>query len=159
MATFVATTTCNGPRVTDPEAARKVLGRYRWDGEVEAVLEQDGPDGPATLAVYGYDWPRAWRVPDGVDPDGFAPEDGDDPYEGFERFLGEIAGCLAEPLTVQAVGFEQCRFPLAACEWHVKSRSAGLEVTAFRHGREEPTPEGPAPAATPAILARGDAAR
>ena len=45
------------------------------------------------------------------------------PCDGFEELLKEIAPFLAEPLTVQSIGAENCRFPLAACEWHVRPGS------------------------------------
>lgn len=133
MATFVATTACNGPRVNDPEAAKKVLDRYLWESDVAAAIKNAGPDGHSYLELYGYDWPDAWKIPDGVDRSKFEPDYDADPNDGFEEFLKELAPFLAEPLTVQAVGSEKCRFPLAACEWHIPPGAATVEVTCFNH--------------------------
>jgi hypothetical protein len=144
MATFLATTASNGPRLSDPEAAGHVLARYRWDGDTKAAIERDGADGPPCLALHGDDWPGAWKLPDGMTPERFEPDYDVDSYDGFEQFLRDIARCLAEPLTVQAVGFEGCRFPLAACEWHVRPGGTEVEVTGFRHSRDEPA-SAPAP--------------
>ena len=87
---------------------------------------------------YGYDWPGAWKVPDGVDREDFAPDYDEDPDDGFAQFLLDIAHCLAEPLTVQAVGSEKCRFPLSACEWHIRPGGTEVEVQAFHHSGGEP---------------------
>jgi hypothetical protein len=139
MATFLATTASNSPRLKDPAAASQVLERYCWDGDVQAVIETGRADGDTYLALYGYEWPGAWKIPDGVSPDEFEPDYDQDLYDGFAEFLREIARYLAEPLTVQAVGFEKCRFPLSACEWHIEPGGTVIEVCTFRHSGDEPT--------------------
>jgi hypothetical protein len=53
------------------------------------------------------------------------------PGEGFEDFLREVAPFLAEPLIVQAVGSENCRFPLAACQWLIEPGSKDIRCTGF----------------------------
>ena len=68
----------------------------------------------------------------------YAPDYDEDPDDGFVQFLLDIAPCLAEPLTVQAVGAEKCRFPLSACEWHVRPDSTEVEVQGFHHSCGEP---------------------
>jgi hypothetical protein len=133
MATFVATTTSNGAALRDVEAARKLLDRYYWYGDVQAEIVGDDAEGQSYLSVYGHDWPGAWWIPDGVDKDAFVPDEDIDSGTGFEEFLAAIAPLLAEPLTIQAIGFENCRFPLSACEWHVKPGSTEVEVNGFRH--------------------------
>ncbi len=150
MATFVATTANNGPRLKDAEAARRVLERYSWDGEIEAVIETDPTNGQAYLALYGYDWPGAWKVPEGEHREEFVPDYDQDAYDGFEEFLRDIAPHLAEPLTVQAVGTEKCRFPLSACEWHVRPSAHEIEINGFEHGHDEPAALPTAPTDTPA---------
>jgi hypothetical protein len=138
MATFVATTASNGPRLLDPEAARRVVERYHWDGDVTESIEHHQADAQSYLALYGYDWLGAWKIPDGVTPEEFEPDYDVDPYDGFEAFLRDIATCLAEPLTVQAVGAEKCRFPLAACEWHIKPGGSEIQLTCFQHSAGDP---------------------
>ena len=52
----------------DPEAARQVLERYRWEGDIETAIWLDQADGQPYLSLYGDDWPGAWKIPDGVKP-------------------------------------------------------------------------------------------
>lgn len=136
MATFIATTTSNNPRLKNPKAAQKILDRYIWDGDLQALIVKDQLDRKSRLALYGYDWPGAWRIPDDVNNEDFEPDYNIDSFDGFEHFLHEIAPFLAEPLTVQAVGFEKCRFPLAAAEWHIKPNSTKITANGFRHPRD-----------------------
>ena len=131
MATFVATTASNGARLKDPEAVAKILDRYFWDGDVTASIETR--DGQAQLEIYGYDWPGAWRIPDGANRDDFEPDYDIDPGDGLEDFLKEVAPYLAEPLTIQSVGSERCRFPLAARELHIRPGETTIEVNGFNH--------------------------
>jgi len=140
MATFIATTASSGPRLKDATAAKKVLERYYWDGDVQALIETDGPTGQPTLPLYGYDWPGAWKVPDGISPAEFVPDYDLDPGDGFEGFLRDIAPHLAESLTVQAIGFEKCRFPLSACEWHIQPDGTTIAISGFQHNHDEAVP-------------------
>jgi len=138
MANFTAVTTSNSPRLSDPLQAKTILDHYYIDGEVEAWISQASPEAPECLVIYGYDWPGAWKIAEGIDPDEFEPDDDEDPTDGFEQLLREVAPCLEEPLTVQAVGFTDCRFPLAACEWYVTPGAAEVEVNGFRHCHDNP---------------------
>lgn len=136
MANFIATTVSNGPRLRDPVGARAVLARYHWEGDLNITVSNEGHDDKAFLNIYGYEWPTCWRIPDGIDPEDFDPYADDDNEEDFDGFLRDIAPFLAEPLTVQAVGAEKCRFPLAAHEWHVKligTNGFTIEETGFNH--------------------------
>ena len=141
MATFMATTASNSPRLKDPESARKVLERYFWDGDIEVTITTDSSDGQPRLMLYGYDWPGAYKIPDNVSRDEFEPDYNVEPYDGFQEFLRDIASHLVDPLTVQAVGSEKCRFPLSACEWHILPRGSKIEVNEFRHSLDEPKAE------------------
>jgi hypothetical protein len=134
MATFMAVTASNGPRLKDAQAARKIVERYLWDGDVQALIRRDVDDGADHLEVYGYDWPAAWKVPEGADAETFEPDYDADTGAVFEEFLRDIAPFLAEPLTIQATGAEKCRFPIAACEWHVSPGSPEIEISGFKHG-------------------------
>lgn len=151
MATFVATTASNGPRLSDPEAVQRVLDRYCWHGDITVNIEKDGQSDQPRLALYGYDWPGAWKVPDGVPPGEFEPDYDIDSYDGFEDFLRDIAPYLAGPLTVQAVGAENCRFPLAGCEWHIKPGTRDIQVTSFLHNGDDSDPEPEAAADIPTL--------
>jgi len=134
---FVATTASNSPKLRDLEAARKVLAHYKWDGAVKPDIELD--HGQARLAVYGFGWPGAWRMPDGLDPEKYKPDRDVDSEDGFADFLKEMLPYLAEPLTVHAVGTENCRFPISACEWHVRPCTTEVEVNGFHYGRRKAT--------------------
>src|SRR2546427_939530 len=82
LATFMATTASNGPRLKDPAAAKQVLDRFYWECDVEAVIREEPEDGQAHLYVYGYDWPAAWKMPEGVSRSDFQPDyDVDDGFE------------------------------------------------------------------------------
>jgi hypothetical protein len=146
MATFVATTASNGPRVTDPEAVNKVLERYFWDGELTVTCVKEEQTGHSHLEMYGFDWPSAWHIPEGIDPEEFEPDYADS-SDGFDDFLKEIAPLLAEPLTVHAVGSENCRYPLSACEWHVRPGDRTVRVNSFVCPESEPQSDSPASAA------------
>ena len=69
MATFIAVTASNGPRLKNRKVAEQILERFLWDGDVEAVIRTDPPGRKPYLAICGYDWPGAWRIPEGVDRD------------------------------------------------------------------------------------------
>ena len=137
MATFVATTASNSPRIRDLAGAQRVLERYGWDGDVTAEIRNDESDNSPYLAIYGYGWPCAWRMPEGVSREDFEPDYNDNSELGFEAFLKEIAPHLAEPLTVQACGSENCRFPISACEWHIGPEMTEMEINGFRHSLDE----------------------
>jgi hypothetical protein len=132
MATFIATTSSNEARLTDADAVKEVLDRYFFDGEVQAAIRY-GPDSFCALVVYGYDWPAAWKLPPGAEE----PDWDEDPDDGFDQFLKEIAPFLAEPLTIQAIGAEACRFPLVATEWHIAPGATEVEINGFRHSADD----------------------
>ena len=69
----------------------------------------------------------------GADRDDFEPDYDVDSLEVFEDFLKELAPFLIEPLTIQAIGAEKCRFPLCAREWHVRPGATEIEETSFHH--------------------------
>lgn len=140
MATFVATAASNDAALKDVDAARRVLDRYFFDGDVQAEIRKDSENGSPYLSVCGYDWPGAWRIPDGVAKDGFEPDFDVDPDIGFDEFLKEVAPCLGEALTIQAIGTENCRFPISACEWHVRPGATEIEINGFRHSCEDDLP-------------------
>ena len=133
MATFIATTSSNGPIMKDADAARKILERYFFDGDLEARIDTTQPDGQPYLSICGYEWPGAFKIPEGVNMDDFEPDYEDDPSDVFEDLLKELAPFLDEPLTIQAIGAEKARFPLSACEWHVQPGDTKIEVLGFRH--------------------------
>lgn len=128
MADLIATTVSNVARLKDPEAVKKILGCYLWEGDVEVIIRTEN-DGEAFLVICGYDWPIAWKILGDLERDDFEPDcDSDD---DFEDFLKEVSLHLAEPLTVQSIGGET--FPLMACEWHVRPGETSIEVNGFQY--------------------------
>ncbi|MBL8796914.1 MAG: hypothetical protein JNM56_23635 [Planctomycetia bacterium] len=137
MADLISTTASNGPKVTDCEAVQRILERYHPEQDLHVGIGPDEETGAVHFHIWGHTWPRAWRIPEGAVADTFDPYESDDTYdagpEDFERLLLEIAQHLAEPLTVQAVGAERCRFPLLAGEWHVEPGGSVVQTSGFRH--------------------------
>jgi hypothetical protein len=139
MADFVAVTASNRPRLKDADTARALVNCYHFDNDLEAEIALEARDGQPRLSVAGYGWPGAWRVPDGVDPLDFTPDYDENSGDGFEDFLHEIAPCLAEPWTVQAVGHTKCRFQLSACAWHVRP-GGDVTITPLPDDRDREAP-------------------
>jgi hypothetical protein len=133
MANFIATTASNGAGLKDPDAVKKILERYVFDGDLTVEIETSQSSGQPYLSIYGYEWPGAFKVPDGVNRDEFEPDYDVEPLDIFEDFLKEVAPFLTEPLTVQAVGAIKCQFPLSATEWHIGPGDSEIEVSGFRH--------------------------
>lgn len=100
MATFEAVTSSNGISVTDPEAVKRLIGRYRIQPDAEVHVTGK------TFGIWGYDWLDIRKV------DGDEPDD----HDATEEFFEELRPLLAEgqTLVVQSVGWEKCRFPLCA---------------------------------------------
>jgi hypothetical protein len=73
-------------------------------------------------------------VPIGISRDDFDPYSSDTYEEGADGFIAllqELALYLEEPLTVQAIGSEKCRYPLSACEWRIEPGSAEVAISEF----------------------------
>jgi hypothetical protein len=142
MANFTAVTASNGPRLKHFEAVERTIGSYYVDSDFNVGVAFDATTGEPHLFVYGYVWPEAWKLPEGVqaeDFDPYVPEVYEEGAEGFEQLLIEIAPHLAEPLTVQAVGNTKCRFPLSACEWTIEPGATSVTIHQFTNGQTEPT--------------------
>jgi hypothetical protein len=139
---FDAVTTSNRPRLREPSAARALLDQYPLAEDVRAWIETDEDTGRQYLTICGDGWPRACRIVEGGDSSEAVYEDVEEKGAGFEQLLKELAPCLADPLTVQAVGHDECCFPFAAREWHIRPGSAGVEINDFQHSWDgEPTQE------------------
>lgn len=131
MTTYLAVTSSNEARVCKAHRVRALIDRYFWDNDVQAILRDDD-DGQSFLSIAGDDWPVVWRMPNDIDPADFVPDWDQDSDEEFDRFLRELAPFLAEPLTIQAIGAETSRYPLAASEWRLKPGSTRVRITSFR---------------------------
>ena len=150
MADFMAVTACSHPKLKAHKRIETILDRFYVDPDLSIGVGFDEVTGAPQLFLYGYCWPKAWRIPRGVARADFDPYDSDEYGEGadgFVQLLKEIAPCLEEPLTVQAVGSTKCWFPLSACEWHITPGSTQVEMNEFRHSFREPAA---APASAPA---------
>lgn len=143
MADFIAVTACNDPKIKDHEAVEKIIARYYVEPDLNVGVGFDEKDGSAFVFVYGYVWPDAWPIPDGIKPEEFDPYVDDDTYEGgadgFRQLLKDLAPYLIDPMTVQAVGSIKFRFPLSACEWHIPPRGKKVQLNEFSHS-SQPVP-------------------
>jgi hypothetical protein len=137
MADFIAVAASNGPRLTNPEAVAEILKTFNLDEDLNVGIDLDQETGNSSLYLYGFAWPEAWKLTEGVTLANFDPY-ADGVYElGAEEFvqlLKEVAPHLAEPLTVHAIGNTKCHFPLSACEWHIEPGGKEVELNEFRHG-------------------------
>jgi hypothetical protein len=52
---------------------------------------------------------------------------------------------------VQAVGSEKCRFPLSACEWHIKPGSSEIQLITFEHSADASVSEPEVSADSPLV--------
>jgi hypothetical protein len=137
MSDFTATTACSGPLVGDVQAVERVLAGYVLDRDLRAGVAFDFDDGRPHLYLYGSAWPEAWPLPDGIERADFDPDSTDfreHGAEGFVELLKELAPHLAEPLVVQAIGADRCRFPLAAAEWSIDAAGTTVYFNGFDHG-------------------------
>ena len=128
MANFIAVTASSGARIKDGK--RKELEAYlekystdSEDGELAKIEDGEEP----TLEIYGYGWFTVWEK--------FTNEDGEEEIdfdtEKTNEFSLGLAPFLAEPLVIQLVGNEKCRFPLAA--WECKVHPDGrVEENGFK---------------------------
>jgi len=141
MPDHVSVAASNGPRLRGMSIAQCVLDAFFVDTRLRLGIEPNPEHGGACLFLYGPAWPEAWRLPDGVTVADFNPYG--EPYcdqgdAGFVDLLRALAPHLAEALTVQAVAHVKCRFPLAACEWHVEPGGKDARVNGFAYGLDRP---------------------
>jgi hypothetical protein len=140
MAEFLATTASNSPKVRDAAAVERVLAGYFVDPDFHIGVNYDHDTGEPYLFLYGFVWPEAWPLPEGMSPQEFDPYTEDtfpEGAQGFTQLLKALAPHLTEPLTVHAIGAAKCSFPLSAMEWHIAAGSKRVKVTEFRHSSRE----------------------
>jgi hypothetical protein len=136
MTDFLAVTACNQPKLKDHMAVERIIAGYFFDPDFNVGTLFDEEDGRPMLFVYGYVWPEAWKLPADLAREDFDPYSSDSYEEGADGFielLREFAPHLDQPLVVQAIGNEKCRYPLAACQWHVEPGGSDAEVSEFGH--------------------------
>jgi hypothetical protein len=154
MADFIFATACSDCRVRDAAAVNRIIDCYVLEPDLTVAVRDDPATGAQELIIYGYAWPAAWRIPEGVAPDAFDPSENDAIYEtgadGFVQLLKELGPFLEDSFTVQATGSLKCRFPLSACEWHLERGSGEVQVSGFRHSHDERPDE---PRVVPAVSA------
>lgn len=118
MATLQASSASNWPRI-DPDAVEvveAVIEDYDFVGNWEdlTVAVEESVDGEPYLAVYGYATFEASKPITGQNGSVVDREN-----DCTEEFLKRLALHLKDPLIVETVGFEKCRFPLLASQWAV----------------------------------------
>lgn len=107
MANLISVTASRGARITDVKAVTAIVDKYDYPEALVINIETDDdsavPDLPL-IEIYGHDCLDAY-------------EHGSASGESkLDEFLSELSEFLAEPLIIQVVGHESCRFPLIACE-------------------------------------------
>lgn len=117
MATLQEITASNSPEVTDIEALKEELNSWEYYGGMfdDFTIEVREYDSKWYLDIFGYV--------------GFQPvntDEIDDEYCGDmsakvdrEQFLATISEYLKEPLVIQYVSHEKCRYPVGARLWEV----------------------------------------
>ena len=53
MATFIATTASNGAGLKDPDAVRRIMERYSFDGDLTVEIETSQSSGQPYLSIHG----------------------------------------------------------------------------------------------------------
>jgi hypothetical protein len=114
MANFLGITASNGAEIKVEKILEleKYLSTFATSGEDGDMVHIE--DTPSKIYVYGYDWFQAHRYVEGS-----VSEEIDFDTEVTEEFLIGLAQFLKEPLIVQCVGHEKCRFPLSAWQYKI----------------------------------------
>ena len=119
MANLEAVTASNGAKIKrgKKDELEKYLQKYYVDDGVTAHVEEGN-----ILVLYGYETLQAFPVTDG---------EADYDTDVTEEFLLGLAPYLAQPLIVQVISHEKCRFPLGA--WEAKVHPDGrVEFNGFK---------------------------
>jgi len=140
MPDYFSVTTSNFPRLREPQAVHTLLDHYEFADDVGAWIESD-EIGNQCLILCGEGWPRVRRLPQ--DPEADPIDELEATEETFDQLLKELSRYLADPLTVQAVGHDDCCFPFAAREWHVRPGCAKVEINDFDHSWDEESTQVP----------------
>ena len=122
MANFEGTTASNGARIVEGKEAelQEIISRYGF-GECSCDIQNTA--GGKELHIWGYDWLDIQHT------DADYEDGGHDPCG--EEFYQLIAPFLVEPLVIQCIGAENCRFPLSAMEVQVRP-SGAIEWNQFK---------------------------
>lgn len=123
MANFIGVTASSGAKIKSDmlEALKALIEKYDFSGWPPTIEETE--DG-ACIQIDGYDWFDA------------QPIESEDCESDFEGFLRELAPMLEEPLTIQCIGSEKCRFPLSAWECTVFPDGTIQEASFFNGQRQ-----------------------
>lgn len=104
MADFMGITSCNGAKI--PVNKRVGLSEYIRQFNFGGGDLTVGLDVGDTFHFYGYEWPYIRLIEDednGIDST-------DEFFEGLKQFVGK------QPIKIQMIGYEKCRWPLSAME-------------------------------------------
>lgn len=142
MANFEARTTCNRPRITDPEKVKEICAKYGGMEDSPKVEEIEGEDGTPEyhLFIFSYDWFQLWpfyKEGDGHTHETYEGEMNLDDEEATDRFLKEVQPYLAEDLVVLSIGAERLRFPLSAYSWIVPKGEGKVAETGLAWNMDE----------------------
>lgn len=129
MATLQTTTASNWPAIDSASVAEMevIIDEYAFVGNWEdlTVAVRESTDDDSRLALYGY---AAFEASKPILDENEDPIDWEHGYT--EEFLERLAPHLEEPLVVETIGHEKCRFPLIVV---VESETVRIETA---DGRE-----------------------
>jgi len=117
MANFEGVTASSGAAIK-PEKLEELmtyLEGFSACGEDGDMVKIEGN----TIQIYGYDWFAVYEKYEVINSD--TPEEKEVDYDNdvTDTFLEGLKPFLEEPLIVQSIGNEKCRYPLSAWEWKV----------------------------------------
>jgi hypothetical protein len=110
MANFEGTTASNGAKI-NPRKAKAIMAiveDYNFaGGDIDVMVEDN------KLHIYGHAWLDVQKA------------DNDEQWEDcIDEFLTRLAPLLKEPLIIQCIGAEKCRYPLSAMQVSVTPAGA-----------------------------------
>ena len=151
MATLQTTTASNWPTIPSAAVAEveAIIDEYAFVGNWEdlTVAVRESEDDDSRLALYGY---AAFEASKPILDDDGEPVDREHGYT--EEFLERLAPHLEEPLVVETIGHEKCRFPLIGGQWTAWPDGT-VRYDSFDHQPDKPATDGEAEPLTVDIAA------
>ena len=136
MATLQTTTASNWPAIASAAVAEveAIIDEYAFVGNWEdlTIAVRESEDDDPCLALYGY---AAFEASKPILDDNDDPIDREHGYT--EEFLERLAPHLEDPLVVETIGHEKCRFPLIGVQWTAWPDGT-VQYDSFDHQPDKP---------------------
>lgn len=128
MATLQSITASNWPKV-DSDLAEEILDQWDFIGH-HTDLSVDVDDDESRLKLFGYCSFEPYPMDEVDHPD--------ERYDFVDArlFLEEITEALEEPMIVQSICHEKCRFPLGGCSW-IATPDGEVDFRSFRDHEDD----------------------